>query len=244
MGQRHQRNSVSFVVSWLLGTFQRPAIFGRYGSSDPADQQYLWAPSLAAPVPPPAGSEHICPHVAPIGLSQQSEVQEDAIAQWRSLGYSAPVHLTPPGPMPPGFPPDSVPRAIGWPLSNSSQYGTDLRTGSPGERQVLRLSHIPLHDLDLPRKYLAVGASRRLQFPLLDQGEDLLPYGFPNSQGSCRTDSRVETRNRRCPKRGLIRSKPLTEPECGAGSFGQRSVSLNGQRAWHHLCHRWRVRRR
>ena|SRR2546429_532992 len=74
--------------------------------------------------------------------------------------------------------------------------------------------------------------------------EDRLPYGFPNSRGSCRTDSRVETRNRRCPKRALIRSKPLAEPECGAGSFGQRSVSLNGQRAWHHLCHRWRVRRR
>src|SRR6266550_5061272 len=89
--------------------------------------------------------------------------------------------------------------------------------------------HIPLHDLDLPRKYLAVGASRRLRFPLLDQGEDLLPYGSPNSRGSCRTDSRVETRNRRCPKRALIQSKPLAEPECGAGSFGQRSVSLNGQ---------------
>src|SRR5690349_16853782 len=129
MRQKHQRNSVSFVVSWLLGTFQLPAIFGRYASSDPTDQQSLWASSLAAPVPPPADSEHIDPHVAPIGLFRRSEVQEDAIAQWRSAVYAAPAHLTPPGPMPPGFPPDSVPRAVGWPLSNSSQYGTDLRTG-------------------------------------------------------------------------------------------------------------------
>ena len=56
--------------------------------------------------------EHIGLHVAPIGLSQHSEVQEDAIAQWRSAVYAAPAHLTPPGPMPPGFPPDSVPRGV------------------------------------------------------------------------------------------------------------------------------------
>src|SRR5207247_8844798 len=127
-------------------------------------------PFLAAPIPPPADSEHICSHVAPIGLFQHSEAQEDAIAQWRSAVYSAPSHWTPADPLQRGFPPDSVPRAVGWPLSNSSRHGTCLRTAWPGERQASRLSRTPPHDPDYPRKDLHSGTSTPLMFTTLLQG--------------------------------------------------------------------------
>src|SRR5712691_6541394 len=113
MEQRHRRNSVSFVVFWLQGTFQPPAIFELYDRSGPTDRQFLWESFLVSRIPLPADSEHIDLHAEPSGFSQRSEAQGDAIAQWRSVVSPPLLYQTPSGPLQPGFLPDSEPEALG-----------------------------------------------------------------------------------------------------------------------------------